>query len=47
MKEKNIQVCSGKSCSERFSSYIFDRLTKDKDFYIYPEEVKVTQCLCQ
>jgi len=47
MKQKTIQVCHGKSCSERFSSYIFDRLQKDQEFYAYPSEVVIEKCLCQ
>lgn len=45
-----IQVCSGKSCSERFSEYIIDRLENDvKKFELEDMEVMKSPCMgnCQ
>lgn len=42
-----IQVCRGKSCSERHSQYIASRLHADKSFYGYPDDVIIEDCFCQ
>ncbi len=47
MQPKIIKVCTGKSCSERFSNFIMTRLEGDKAFYSYPEELTFETCLCQ
>ncbi len=40
-----VQVCTGKMCSERFSSYIIDRLEKDKEFF-KTKNLEVEECMC-
>lgn len=45
--QKIISVCTGKTCSERHSSYILKRLEADKEFYEYPEFITIEKCLCQ
>ena len=40
-----VQVCTGKMCSERFSSYIIDRLEKDKEFFKF-DKLSVEPCMC-
>ena len=40
-----VQVCTWKMCSERFSSYIIERLEKDKDFFKL-ENLQVESCMC-
>ena len=40
-----VQVCTGKMCSERFSSYIIERLNKDKDFFKL-KNLEVESCMC-
>jgi Thioredoxin-like [2Fe-2S] ferredoxin len=47
MQAKTIKVCTGRSCSERFSSFVMSRLERDRDFYSYPEELVIESCLCQ
>ena len=42
-----VKICTWRSCSERFSSFIEKRLLSDKDFYAYPEDVIIETCLCQ
>ena len=40
-----IQVCTWKTCKERFSKYIIDRLERDKDFYKW-ENIMIEECKC-
>jgi len=40
-----IQVCTWKTCKERFSEYILDRLNSDKDFYNLQHSI-VESCPC-
>ena len=47
MQKKIVKVCSGKSCSERFSSFVKKRIEADRAFYSYPEELIIEECLCQ
>ena len=47
MIQKTVKVCHGKSCTERFSPYILDRLEKDREFYGYPAELVIEKCFCQ
>lgn len=47
MQNKIIKICSGKSCTERFSPFIKKRLEADKGFYGYPDELIIEDCLCQ
>ncbi|GAB0175250.1 MAG: hypothetical protein HHAS10_11290 [Candidatus Altimarinota bacterium] len=47
MQTKVIKVCQGKSCSERFSSFIKKRLLADTAFYGYPDELVIEDCHCQ
>jgi NADH:ubiquinone oxidoreductase subunit E len=43
----HVKVCTGHSCSERFSSFIEKRLQADKEFYKYGDDVEIETCLCQ
>ena len=40
-----IQVCSGKSCSQKFSKYISARLENDIKFYGY-KNIKIADSWC-
>ena len=40
-----VQVCTWKTCSDRFSQYIIDRLEKDKNFYEL-KDLEVDKCPC-
>ncbi len=40
-----IQVCTGKSCSSKYSEYIIKRLKSDKDFYNY-DNLIIENCMC-
>ncbi len=40
-----VQVCTGKSCSGKFSKYIIKRLESDAKFYKW-KDVKLEECLC-
>ncbi len=42
-----VSICKGRSCVDRGSEYIEKRLSADKDFYIYNDDVEVTACTCQ
>lgn len=42
-----VQVCRGKSCTERHSAYITTRLQADRGFYKYPESLEIEDCFCQ
>ncbi len=41
-----IKICKGRSCSERHTEYIANRIERDLVFYNI-EGVNVTSCLCQ
>lgn len=40
-----IQVCTWKSCKERFSEYIIKRLESDRDFYNW-KNTMIEPCMC-
>ncbi|USN59002.1 MAG: (2Fe-2S) ferredoxin domain-containing protein [Candidatus Peribacteria bacterium] len=40
-----VQVCTGKTCKERFSQYILTRLQNDKELYDM-HSVDVCECPC-
>lgn len=40
-----VQVCTGKSCRERFSKYVIQRLENDTKFYNW-ESVEIMECAC-
>lgn len=42
-----IKVCTGKSCSERFSPYIMKRLLADKTKYDTENKSLIEECGCQ
>lgn len=44
--ETIIHVCTGKSCSEKFSKYILSRLESDKKFYNYSEKIEIKEHIC-
>ncbi len=41
-----VQVCSGKSCKERFSQYIITRIQNDTKFYDDWKGVEVIEETC-
>lgn len=41
-----VQVCTGKSCTDRFSPYIESRLQNDKKMYNF-ETLMIENCPCQ
>jgi len=42
-----IKVCTGKSCTERFSPYILGRLLAEKAKYDKENKVVLEECGCQ
>ena len=40
-----IQVCVWKTCKERFSEYILNRLENDKKFYNF-KDIEIETCPC-
>ncbi len=42
-----VRVCTGRSCSERYSSFIQKRLEGDREFYWYGDDVEIESCMCQ
>ncbi len=42
-----VRICTGRSCSERYASFIEKRLEGDRAFYGYGEDVEIEKCLCQ
>jgi NADH:ubiquinone oxidoreductase subunit E len=42
-----VKICKWRACTERFSPFIEKRLLADKDFYSYPADVIIEDCLCQ
>ncbi len=47
MNPLTVKICKWRSCTERFSPFIEKRLVADRDFYGYPEELIIEDCLCQ
>jgi (2Fe-2S) ferredoxin len=48
MQTINVKVCTGRSCTERQSTYIQTRLNADREFYGYSDdEVVIETCMCQ
>lgn len=46
MKAPTLRVCTGKVCTESFSSYILTRLEADKEFYSYDPAVRIESAPC-
>jgi NADH:ubiquinone oxidoreductase subunit E len=42
-----VKVCTGRSCTERNSKYIINRLEGDTVFYGYGDDVAIEPCMCQ
>lgn len=42
-----IKVCTGKSCSERFSKYILARLLADKSKFDKNDTIAIEECGCR
>lgn len=42
-----VKICTGHSCSERYSPFIQKRLEWDAEFYAYGDDVTIETCMCQ
>lgn len=42
-----MKVCTGKSCSERFSKYILARLAADKAKFDKNDMIDIEECSCR
>ena len=42
-----VRVCTGRSCSERYASFVQKRLEGDREFYHYGDDVEIETCMCQ
>lgn len=40
-------VCTGRSCSERYSKYILARLRGDKDKFDKEDKIAIAECMCR
>lgn len=42
-----MKVCTGRSCSERYSKYILARLKSDKDKFDKDDKIVIEECMCR
>lgn len=42
-----IQVCTGKTCTERYSNYLLARLRSDKAKYDQDDQIGIETCACR
>lgn len=42
-----MNVCTGRSCSERYSKYILARLRSDKEKFDKNDNIAIEECLCR
>ncbi|MCH8518299.1 NAD(P)H-dependent oxidoreductase subunit E [Candidatus Gracilibacteria bacterium] len=42
----DIKICTGRSCKEKFSRYMMQRVERDRDFYNWKQDVSCSECLC-
>lgn len=42
-----VKVCTGKTCSDRMSKYILDRLNREKEKADWGNNIQIESCTCQ
>mgnify|MGYP003834177999 CR=1 FL=1 len=42
-----VKVCTGKTCSDRMSKYILDRLNREKEKADWGDNIQIEPCTCQ
>ena len=42
----DIKICTGRSCKDRFSHYMIERVDRDRAFYNWKQDMCCSECLC-
>ena len=42
----DIRICTWRSCREKFSHYMIERVKRDKDFYNWKQDISCSESLC-